>query len=201
MREAGQPFRKLLALEFAPYRSLTSSQLDQLEAHNDLLQRWNERLNLTRIRGTEDVVRLHYCESLFLGTLLPPGNLTIADVGSGGGFPGVPLAVLRPESQLTLIESHRRKAVFLREASRSLANVRVECARAEEIQGRFDWAVSRAVSLAGLQSLNFAANRAFLLSRPDASGLSGEWKLIESPWGKQRVIALDCSTWNVPRGT
>src|SRR5271166_1711831 len=81
-------FRDFVAREFAPYGALSSLQLDQLENHYRLLERWNTRMNLTRIRRIEDVVRLHYCESLFLGTLLPAGDLSIADIGSGAGFPG-----------------------------------------------------------------------------------------------------------------
>ena len=86
-------FSELLAAEFAPYGSLSQSQLDLLEAHYALLMHWNKRLNLTRITELVSVVRLHYCESLFLGLHLPKTTLRIADVGSGAGFPGIPVAV------------------------------------------------------------------------------------------------------------
>src|SRR5260370_40569008 len=98
-------FRELLAREFAPFGSLTDQQLDQLQAHYDLLGQWNARLNLTRINSIDEVVRLHYCESLFVGTKLPAGPLRIVDVGSGAGFPGIPLAILRPECTVALVES------------------------------------------------------------------------------------------------
>ena len=110
-------FRELLAREFAPYGSLTPEQIDLLEAHYNLLVQWNARLNLTRIDSVEEAVRLHYCESLFVGTRLPAGPLRIVDVGSGAGFPGIPIAILRPECTVTLVESHQRKGVFLREAT------------------------------------------------------------------------------------
>ena len=126
-------FRDLLVREFAPYGSLTVAQLDALQAHYELLTQWNARLNLTRIESVEDAVRLHYCESLFAGTRLPAGPLHIADVGSGAGFPGIPIAILRPECVLTLIESHQRKGVFLREASRNLKNVKVVTDRSENL--------------------------------------------------------------------
>src|ERR1017187_6190482 len=100
--------------------------------------RWNRSLNLTAIRSREEAIERHYCESLFLGARLPAGALRIADVGSGAGFPGFPVAVLRPECSVTLIESHKRKAVFLREASRTLPNVRVFAKRAEDVGERFD---------------------------------------------------------------
>ena len=110
-----------------------------------MLVRWNKRFNLTAIREETAIVERHYCESLFLGTHLSQGHLRIADVGSGAGFPGVPVAVQRPDCAVTLIESHQRKAVFLRESTRGLANVRVSCQRAEEVEDEFDWAISRAV--------------------------------------------------------
>src|SRR5260370_5552086 len=145
-------FRDLLAREFSPYSELSTEQLDRLEAHYQLLSIWNERMNLTRIRTVPDVVRLHYCESLFVGISLPSGPLRIIDVGSGPGFPGIPIAILRPECSVTLVESHQRKAVFLHEASRSLGNVQVFPARAEPITERFDWLFSRAVSLSAVHS-------------------------------------------------
>src|SRR5262245_12319813 len=110
-------FRELLAKEFAPYETLTEHQLDQLESHYRLLTAWNKRLNLARLGSVEDAVQLHYCESLYLGRALPLGNLRIVDIGSGAGFPGIPIAILRPECSVTLVESHQRKAVFLREAT------------------------------------------------------------------------------------
>jgi 16S rRNA (guanine(527)-N(7))-methyltransferase RsmG len=194
-------FRELLVREFAPYGSLSSSQLDQLEAHYRLLERWNARMNLTRIRRVEDVVRLHYCESLFLGTLLPAGELNIADVGSGGGFPGIPLAILRKESRVALVESHQRKAVFLREASGSLPNLRVISSRAEDVKERFDWIVSRAVSPAEVVALKLSPNVALLIGEGDASQLN-DWKLKAVPWGQGRVVALRSRVRSeVPRGT
>jgi 16S rRNA (guanine(527)-N(7))-methyltransferase RsmG len=113
-----------------------------LKAHHDLLQLWNKRLNLTRI----DSIERNYGESLFLGRHLPPGLLRICDIGSGPGFPGFPVAILRPDCQVTLIESHQRKAVFLKEASRDIPNIRVLAKRGQDVTETFDWAISRAVS-------------------------------------------------------
>src|SRR5579862_6905635 len=102
-------FQELLVREFAPYGSLTVEQIDALETHYELLTHWNARLNLTRIESVEDAVQLHYCESLYVGTRLPAGPLRIADIGSGAGLPGLPIAILRPECTVTLVESHQRK--------------------------------------------------------------------------------------------
>jgi 16S rRNA (guanine527-N7)-methyltransferase len=183
-------FRELLAKEFAPFGILAESQLAQLEEHYQLLCNWNKRINLTRILSLEDTVRLHYCESLFLGRTLPPGRLKIADVGSGAGFPGIPLAIFRPELSVALIESHQRKAVFLREASRRLSNVAVISDRAENIRERFDWVVSRAVAPAEVVNLDLAPSFAILVGAADAQKLGEDWEMNKVPWGERRLLAL-----------
>lgn len=140
-------FAETLERELQPWLSLTSDQVTQLYRHYELLESWNKRMNLTRVKpGAEMVVR-HYCESLFFGQHVPSTtySTTVVDIGSGAGFPGVPMAVLKPEWRITLVESNQRKAVFLREVSRELGNVMVLPKRAEELTERFDWAVARAV--------------------------------------------------------
>jgi len=183
-------FRDQLAEEFAPYAVLSGDQLTRLEEHQSLLRHWNQRLNLTRICDLEEMVRLHYCESLLLGHALPPGPLRIADVGSGGGFPGIPVAILRPECTVDLIESHSRKAVFLREASRDLPNVRVIAVRAESVKGNWDWAVARAVRPPEILKLRLARRVALLMSSPDLPGLQGPDSILRSPWGRDRVVSM-----------
>jgi len=179
-------FKELLAAEFAPYGALSEFQLDQLESHYRFLTRWNERLNLTRIRGVEESVKFHYCESLFLGRYLPEGTHRIVDIGSGGGFPGIPVAILRPDCEITLVESHQRKAVFLREASRAWKNVRVVPKRAEEVEERFDWLVSRAVAPVDVLRLDLSSNVGLLVGDQDAFELEGARLVL--PWGKNRVL-------------
>lgn len=177
-------FQELLSRDFP---ELSAQQLAALEDHYLLLVRWNQKMNLTRVISLEEAVQVHYAESLLLGRVLPPGALRIADVGSGAGFPGIPIAVLRPESSITLIESHQRKAVFLREASRGLANVRVLSSRAEDVRERFEWVVSRAVTPSEVVALPLADHFAFLLAEEDAPGGSEIQKL---PWGQHRAIAV-----------
>jgi 16S rRNA (guanine527-N7)-methyltransferase len=179
-------FRKLLAAEFEPYCPLSDIQLDQLEKHYSCLMKWNERLNLTRIRSLAESVQFHYCESLFLGRFLPTGFHRIVDIGSGGGFPGIPVAIFRPECEVTLVESHQRKSVFLREASRELPNIRVIAKRAEEVEESFDWVISRAVAPSEVLQLDSARSFALLLGAEDASRLGGESEPI--PWGDRRVL-------------
>lgn len=183
-------FRSELAREWAPYGALSGSQLAHLERHYERLIHWNRALNLTRIQSLEETIRLHYCESLYLGFSLPPGVFTIADLGSGAGFPGIPIAVLRPECSVTLIESHRRKAVFLREASAGLSNTNVLEGRAEEMSERFDWVVSRAVAPREVLSVNLAPNVAILSTTKELADLPSPEKTFSIPWGARRVIVM-----------
>jgi len=180
-------FGELLAREFASYGSLTVRQIELLEEHYNLLVRWNARLNLTRIDSVNEAVRLHYCESLFLATRIPAGALRLLDVGSGAGFPGIPIGVLRPECTVTLVEAHQRKAVFLREASRNLKNVNVVTARAENLKPEYDWMVSRAVSPEEVRKLHLANNLAMLVGREEAAKFDRHEAI---PWGTDRFLAF-----------
>jgi 16S rRNA (guanine527-N7)-methyltransferase len=174
-----EEFRSLLTSEFSPYGVLSSRQLTLLEAHYQLLLRWNQKINLTRITSMQEAVQYHYCESLYLATRLPKGPLRIIDIGSGAGFPGIPVAIYRPECALYLVESHQRKAVFLREAALGLTNVRVLAQRAEELNNSYDWMISRAVRPADVLQLNLAPHVAVL-------GVEGD----SLPWGEKRGLFL-----------
>ena len=184
-------FSELLRQRFP---ALEAGKIALLEAHWELLRLWNKKLNLTTINNLAAAIERHYAESLFLGSHLPPGPLQIADIGSGPGFPGFPVAVLRPDCTVTLIESHQRKAVFLREASRKVPNVRVVAKRAEELVGGFDVAISRAVSYQDLKgSLPKLASRAMLLTGQEAppDGLGFVWEPpIPLPWGERRFLRI-----------
>ena len=179
-------FRELLSQKV----ELSRDQLEQLTRHYDLLHRWNPIINLTRIENLADAVNLHYCESILLARDLPQGPLSIADVGSGAGFPGIPVAIVRPECDVTLIESHKRKAVFLREVARGIPNLRVIDTRAEDVSGQFDWVVDRAVSPADVLRLPLASNYAILMSEPDLAKLPRPVSVTKYPWGNNRVLAM-----------
>lgn len=186
-------FRELLQQKLGGVASLTPQQLCAMEEHYRLLLRWNRVLNLTSIDDPAEVVERHYCESIFLAAHLPSGSLRVADLGSGGGFPGLPIAILRPDCVVTLVEVHSRKAVFLREASRCLPNVRVLPARFEYIsEPPFDRAVSRAVSYQDLTSaLKKLGRAADLLTGREAppERLGFIWEApIRLPWGRNRFL-------------
>ena len=114
----------------------------QLQAYLELLLRWNARINLTAVRDPEQIVTRHFGESLFAARVLRDAGAlasqagvapTLADVGSGAGFPGIPIKLMAPELPLTLIESQNKKATFLREVVRTLAieGAEVYCGRAD----------------------------------------------------------------------
>ena len=105
----------------------------QLSSYLDLLLKWNGRTNLTAVREPEEIVRRHFGESLFAARHLGAETTTLLDLGSGAGFPGLPIALLHPHIRVTLAESQNKKATFLREAVRTLglANVEVWAQRAE----------------------------------------------------------------------
>jgi 16S rRNA (guanine(527)-N(7))-methyltransferase RsmG len=195
-------FAELLADRLEGICQLTPQQLNEFQAHYELLMRWNRVLNLTALGNLEDVVDRHYCESIFLALHLPPGPITVADIGSGGGFPGFPVAVLRTDSVVSLIESHRRKAVFLRESSRRLHNIRVIGKRVQEVDEVFEWGISRAVKYAEIQTAlkRIARNVELLTGEVSPAELAG-FALqppIRVPWGRNRFLWIGR---NVSRGT
>ena len=125
--------------------------LQQLQRYLDLLLRWNARINLTAVRDPEQVVTRHFGESLFAARVLTAEvsarSANLADVGSGAGFPGIPVKLFAPEIGLTLIESHSKKATFLREVGRALhlEGAQVFGGRAEEWGKTADVVTLRAV--------------------------------------------------------
>lgn len=173
---------------------LTQAQLGALEAHLQLLFVWNQKINLTAILDLAEAARRHIAESLFLAAQLPPGPLTICDLGSGGGFPGIPVGITRPDCQVTLVESDVRKSVFLREASRSLPNVKVVASRFEQVQGRFDCLISRAVNISTILGGPDCSSAAFLTKETSgpAAGLFHKWKWrsVSIPWATEGGVLL-----------
>jgi len=79
------------------------------------LLRWNEKLNLTAIRDPLEILYRHFCESMFAAGAIPVDKGRLADIGSGPGFPGIPLKIARPELELCLVESNIKKGTFLAE--------------------------------------------------------------------------------------
>jgi 16S rRNA (guanine527-N7)-methyltransferase len=119
----------------------------QLAVYFELIVKWNARMNLTAVRAPEEIVRRHFGESLFAGAHLG-ACATLLDFGSGAGFPGLPMQLMRPGVQVTLAESQGKKAAFLREAVRELGlGTEVWAGRVEAMPAarQFDCVALRAV--------------------------------------------------------
>ncbi len=116
------------------------------------LKKWNRAYNLTALKKDEEIIIKHFLDSLLYLKVIPEGQWSICDIGSGAGFPGIPMAVVRPELSVTLIEPSRKKTAFLRHMKNrlSLKNVEVIESRVENIKDRlFDIAVTRALFSVG----------------------------------------------------
>lgn len=158
-----------LLAPFLEGQPLSPAQLSHISTYIDILLRWNARINLTAIRDPEEIVTRHFGESLFAARHLfpvpsspgayadvsprlpaPPvvSALSVADLGSGAGFPGLPIKLWAPHIALTLIESNHKKATFLREVTRALTltDINIQNTRAQSVpQGSYDVVTLRAV--------------------------------------------------------
>jgi len=193
-----------------PNAKLPDGLWERLAAYLELLQRWNQRMNLTAVRNLEELARVHIAESLRCGQLLPSGITTLLDFGSGAGLPGIPILLLRPEIAVTLAESQSKKASFLREALRVLdvPQTEVYAGRVEDLPQAQQWdgvslravdkmdlalaEASRRVRAAGwcavLTTEERAASARSLLPRFD-------WQAPEMlPGSRQRVVLLGQKT-------
>ena len=112
----------------------TTEQIALIQRYMSLLLAWNEKINITAIRDPLEMLYRHFCESMYAAVAVPLQGGRLADVGSGGGFPGLALKIIRPELQVFLIESNVKKATFLAEVVRELAlDARVLVSRYEEL--------------------------------------------------------------------
>ncbi len=133
--------------------TLDEAQDAKLSRYLELLVEANEKMNLTRIVDVDSARVQHIGDALTVLPYLPKGEHKLADVGSGGGVPGIPLAIARPDASITLIESTKKKAAFLKRAASELGlpNVKVLDLRAEDVgngplRETFDIAIARAVA-------------------------------------------------------
>lgn len=147
--------RELLCGITAEYGvSLDTVALDKLDRYAELLVDWNQRMNLTAITDPVGIVVKHFTDSLAAVPLLPPKNgISVIDVGTGAGFPGIPFAIVRPDIRLTLLDSLNKRLMFLQEvcceldipAQRIHARAE-EGGRKPELREHFDVATARAVA-------------------------------------------------------
>jgi len=172
-------------------QSLTPYQLDQISIYIDLLQHWNARINLTAIRSEEEIVTRHFAESLFMARHLFPagaanaesptlegapsklrlgGGVRVLDIGSGAGFPALPLKIWAPNIHLTMIESNHKKTAFLREVARTLkfTNINVITGRAEALAASPDHPQADIVTLRAVERFETILTLAITLLAPHA---------------------------------
>jgi 16S rRNA (guanine(527)-N(7))-methyltransferase RsmG len=127
-----------------------SDQVLKIQQYMNILLAWNAKVNLTAIRNPLEILYRHFCESLYARVAVPVETGRLADVGSGAGFPGLPLKILCPNLQVFLVESSIKKATFLAEVIRELGltDARVLVNRYEELSEEIaplDFVCSRAV--------------------------------------------------------
>ena len=135
-------------LDYFP--DLTQTQIAQLSQLGELYEEWNARINVISRKDIENIYQKHVLHSLAIAKVMKflPGA-DVLDLGTGGGFPGIPLAILFPETNFTLIDGTRKKITVVQEVAKAigLENVTAKQVRAEELKGqKFDFIVTRAVA-------------------------------------------------------
>jgi 16S rRNA (guanine527-N7)-methyltransferase len=135
-----------------PQSAMDDTLLLRISTYIDILGRWNAHMNLTAVRDEDEIITRHFGESFFAARHLFPrrsalAGVTAADLGSGAGFPGIPIKLWAPEISMTLIESNHKKATFLREVVRALTltDIDIQNARAEDLRQSFNLVTLRAV--------------------------------------------------------
>ena len=193
---------------FRPYytHALPDALYAQVRRYIDLLLRWNRRMSLTTITDPLQILRFHFGESLFAIDQIPIRHGRLADVGSGAGFPAVPIRMALEGVAITLVESSRKKCAFLSELTRelSLSNVDVHPGRMEDMkdsQARFDYVTARAVAIDGT-FLNWASSAlkpggavGLWLGHDDATRVSQsdvfDWRpTVKIPDSERRVLLI-----------
>ena len=194
-----ESFRALLQNALPAFSlDLTDLQQDRLARFLAELDAWRRRVNLVGRLSSEELVS-HALESA-LGAALLPRNGAVVDIGTGGGFPGVPLAILRPDLSMTWLEPREKRAAFLRHVARAVpaGNAVVRVGRAGDLpDSGFDFATSRAVGIETLGRIRFLGPGGGLLlwtTAARAAGTPPQGSELESvlpiPLSRERVIAL-----------
>ena len=136
-----------IILKYFP--DITSKQKEQFAQLQSLYKHWNDQINVISRKDIDELYERHVLHSLAIAKVIKfkPGSL-ILDIGTGGGFPGIPLAILFPECQFHLVDSIGKKIKVVTEVAKALGltNVKAEQARAEQITNKYDFVVSRAVT-------------------------------------------------------
>ena len=183
------------------YFQLTERQAEQFAQLDALYRDWNSKINVISRKDIDNLYEHHVLHSLAIAKLLPfqPGT-TILDVGTGGGFPGIPLAILFPECQFLLIDSIGKKIKVASEVAQALGLTNVVCRqeRAEEEKQKFDFVVSRAVmplpDLVKLVRKNVSNKHKNAVPNGIIVLKGGDLKEELAPYQKTAEVT-PCSTW------
>jgi 16S rRNA (guanine527-N7)-methyltransferase len=195
----------IITRELRPYGTIASTRLcDQIRTYIELLLRWNQKTSLTTVTDPEEILRFHFGESLLAIPAVPIRHGRLADVGSGAGFPAVPIRMVSENVSVILIESNQKKATFLAEIARELhlQNVEVRRSRMEDVRPdneSVDYISARAVRIDdeflawSRQLLNPTGSLVLWLGEADASRISQKstWNWadpIRIPHSDRRVI-------------
>ena len=183
------------------YFKLTERQAQQFAALDALYRDWNSKINVISRKDIDNLYEHHVLHSLAIAKWIPfmPGT-TILDVGTGGGFPGIPLAILFPECQFTLIDSIGKKIKVANEVASALGLTNVVCKqeRAEEEKQKFDFVVSRAVmplpDLVKLVRKNISSKHRNAMPNGIVVLKGGDLKAELAPYQKTAEVT-PCSQW------
>ena len=163
--------------------NLSDQMIDQLMAYLNLIEKWNRVYNLTAIRERDEMIKLHFLDSLSILNHLEMEH--VLDVGSGAGFPGIVLAITKPELKVTVMDSVKKKTTFMQQVKSelSLTNLNVVNARVEDYQPAilFDGVITRA----------FSSIQNMLLMTQHTLQKNGAWLAMKSKDVKEELEALD----------
>ena len=187
---------------------LSHSQLEKFDLYKKLLLEWNEKMNLTAITDDEGIAIKHFADSISVLPLIENKNASLIDVGTGAGFPGIPLKIANDGFKVTLLDSLNKRINFLEEVKKELGIINLECihSRAEDggrnadLREKFDYCVSRAVARLSVLSeycMPFVAVGGYFISLkgPDAAEeLAEAQKAISVLGGKvEKVVEITIS--------
>jgi 16S rRNA (guanine527-N7)-methyltransferase len=163
---------------------LPAATQEQLLAYLALLAKWNKTFSLTALRDPEKAVSHHLLDSLAILPYLPTEADSLLDVGSGGGQPGIPLAICRPELTVALADSNQKKVAFLQQAAIELrlANVRAHAVRIEQWQPKNRFAI--------ITSRAFAELATFVGLTRHLLAPGGRWLAMKGVWPHEEIAAL-----------
>jgi len=163
--------------------NLSDQMIDQLMAYLNLIEKWNRVYNLTAIRERDEMIKLHFLDSLSILNYVEMEH--VLDVGSGAGFPGIVLAITKPELKVTVMDSVNKKTTFMQQVKSelSLSNLNVVNARVEDYQPTilFDGVISRA----------FSSIQNMLSMTQHTLKKNGAWLAMKSKDVKEELEALD----------